>query len=201
MHLVHYKKPFLFSLVCAVVSSGLTPIAAQAKETELILPVSDSKETSLTDNPTFNKVVGGALLGAILSCYIRLITKKTQPKRVYPETDSFVDYSWFVFDELLVGQMEKGERASKVVISEENPYELKIEYSKIEARGLTGIIYSSMKPIIIPALTLLVLFNKEFKEKVNEGVLNMREFIKDPFKTLNEVVLALRGELPVAKKS
>ena len=70
-----------------------------------------------------------------------LLPKKPQPNRVYPQDDSLAQF-WYAFDELLVGQIEKGDRASKVVFNSDNPNELEIQYSKIEPRGITGIIYS-----------------------------------------------------------
>ena len=47
--------------------------------------------------------------------------------------------------------MEKGERPSKVTIDDpEDIHELTIEYSKVESRGLAGILYSRpFKPVII----------------------------------------------------
>lgn len=129
---------------------------------------------------TFTKIVGTSVLTTVLITYLRLIMKKTAPKRVYPKDDSLSEQLWYAFDELWVGQIEKGERPDKLVINEENPNELIYKYSKIEARGVAGTLYSSLKPVILPALTLMVLFNKS-SEDVYCGLINMIKFAQNPF--------------------
>lgn len=128
---------------------------------------------------TTTKIVGHTVLATVLITYLRLIMKKTAPKRVYPKDDSLSEQLWYAFDELWVGQMEKGERADKLVINDENPNELIYKYSKIEARGVAGILYSTLKPVIIPALTLMVLLNKNSGDIVC-GYNNAKQFAKNP---------------------
>lgn len=137
------------------------------------------------------KIAAASVLTTAILSFFHLVTKETQPVRVEPASDSTTDLAWFVFDELLVGQMEKGERVSKVVYNEETE-EFDIKYSKIKPRGLTGIIYSKMKPVIIPTLTLMFLFNKDFKEKVIDGIIDAKNFVIDPtapFKEVYNVIL------------
>lgn len=136
--------------------------------------------------PTANKIVGLSMVATALTCFVRLVTKKTQPKRVQPESDSIADVSWFLFDELMVGQIEKGERPSKLILHEDSN-EFLIEYSKIEARGVTGITYSKLKPVIIPTLTFMVLFNTNFKDKAIEGCQKTKDFINDPITPLMDI--------------
>lgn len=135
---------------------------------------------------TTKNVIGFTAFTTALVSFVHLVTKKTQPVRVEPLSDSALDVAWYVFDELLTGQMEKGERPSKVVFNEDNG-EFKIEYSKIEPRGVTGVIYSKMKPVIIPALTLMVLFNKDLKDKLIDNIIDLRNFVKDPTKPFSDI--------------
>lgn len=148
-----------------------------------LMSLADKKEPIPTS--TLTKVVGYTLLATVLTTYLRLVMKKTAPKRVLPKDDSLSEQLWYYFDELLVGQMEKGERPEKLVI-DENTGELVYKYSKIEARGLAGILYSTLKPVIIPALTLLVLLKTNTKD-VYCGVLNALEFADNPFEYLRSL--------------
>lgn len=158
------KKMSLFLMLCI----GAAPAIGNT----------DSKQPRIKTS-TLTKVVGTTLLTTTLVTFLRLITKKTAPKRVLPKDDSFQEQAWYYFDELLVGQMEKGERPDRLVIDEETG-ELVYKYSKIEARGFAGILYSTLKPVIIPALTLLVLLNKN-SEDVVCGYKNALSFAKNPF--------------------
>ena len=142
--------------------------------------------------PTANKIVGLSVVTTALTCFLRLVTKKTQPKRVQPASDSIADVSWFVFDELMVGQIEKGDRPSKRRL-EEDSNEFLIEYSKIEPRGVTGITYSTLKPVIIPALTFMVLFNKNFKDNAINGCKDVKDFINDPITPVKEIASAFKS--------
>lgn len=130
--------------------------------------------------PSLTKVTIYTACITAMACLWRLKTKKTQPTRVYPETDSVIDAAWFAIDELMVGQEEKGDRASKVTMNPDNPLELTIGYSKIEARGVTGILYSKMRPAIIPTLALFTLFNADLLKKVVESFYMMQHFANDP---------------------
>lgn len=157
------------------------------KKLSLVLMLCMGATPIIGDNPkqaipttTTTKVIGHTVLATVLVTYLRLIMKKTAPKRVYPKDDSLSEQLWYAFDELWVGQMEKGERADKLVINDENPNELIYKYSKIEARGVAGILYSTLKPVIIPALTLMVLLNKS-SEDVYCGVINALKFAENPF--------------------
>jgi hypothetical protein len=186
MQLRQYRTPFTLSLTLAFAAMTLTPSAS-----------------AFPCGQELKKVISTTALIATLGCFVRLVTKKTQPKRVYPKDDSFSETGWYIFDELLTGQMEKGERPSKVTIDDpENPQELTIQYSKIEARGLAGILYSTMKPVIIPALTFMILFNKDFMEKAALGIYDMTKFINDPtkpFETFMELAKNGPPQPPVAK--
>lgn len=175
MQLMKYHKKIALSLTLACASMSITP----------------SADALICNTKTLQKAAGATVLFTALTCFVRLVTKKTQPKRVYPKDDSFSEIGWYMFDELLTGQMEKGERPSKVTIDPENPQELTIGYSKIEARGLTGIIYSTMKPVIIPALTFMLLFNKSFKDEVIKGISATKAFLDDPAQPLNEITQAI----------
>lgn len=161
MQLVSYKKHFGLSMLLILSAITFVP-AAQALPTAL------------------NKTIVYSAFFTALACFLRLTTKETQPKRVYPESDSFTDIAWFTFDELLVGQMEKGDRPSKVMISQENQGELTIEYSKIPARGLSGITYSMMKPVILPAIALATIFNNDIIKKSGESWANVSKFAASP---------------------
>jgi hypothetical protein len=183
MQLMKYRKHASLSLSLAFAAMVITPSA---------------HAFFLCDREDIEKVVGTTVLFTALTCFIRLVTKKTQPKRVYPKDDSFSEIGWYVFDELLTGQMEKGERPSKVIIDDlSNPQELTIQYSKVEARGVAGILYSTMKPVIIPALTFMVLINKDFLQKAAVGIHNMTDFINKPTKIFDEFMkTASTGNLP-----
>lgn len=157
------KKLSLALMLCI----GATPIIGE-----------NAKKTIPTTTTT--KIVGHTLLATVLITYLRLVTKKTAPKRVLPKDDSLAEQLWYFFDEILVGQIEKGERPDKLVINETNPNELVYKYSKVEARGIAGTLYSTLKPIIIPALTLMVLLNKS-SEDVYCGWANMVKFAQNPF--------------------
>lgn len=136
----------------------------------------------------YTRALGASVLITTLVTYLRLVTKKTAPKRVYPKDDSIQEQLWYYFDELLVGQIEKGERADRLVIDEESG-ELVYKYSKIEARGVAGILYSTLKPVIIPALTLLVLLKANTKD-VYCGVLNAKEFFENPLEWARKLHLS-----------
>ncbi len=140
---------------------------------------------------TLTRAVGTSVLVTALVTYLRLVTKKTAPKRVYPKDDSIQEQLWYYFDELLVGQIEKGERADRLVIDEESG-ELVYKYSKIEARGVAGILYSTLKPVIIPALTLLVLLKANTKDAYC-GVLNALEFAENPFEFMRKLHVSCSG--------
>lgn len=158
------KKLSLVLMLCV----GTTPI------------IGENARKPKISTSTFTTIVGTTVLTTTLVTFLRLILKKTAPKRVYPKDDSLNEQLWYAFDELWVGQMEKGERPDKLIINEENPNELIYKYSKIEARGVAGILYSTLKPVIIPALTLLVLLNKNSGDVVC-GYNNAIEFAKNPF--------------------
>lgn len=128
----------------------------------------------------FTRIVGTTLLTTAILSYLRLVTKKTAPKRIDPKDDSLKEQIRYLIDELWIGQMEKGERPDKLVINEENPNELVYKYSKIEARGVCGTLYSTLKPVVIPALTLLILLNANTKD-VYCGLLKAYEFMDNPF--------------------
>ncbi len=176
MQLMNYRKQISLSLLFALTAGTVTPSAYA------FFPC-DKKEAK--------KILGATGLLVALTCFVRLVTKKTAVKRVYPKDDSYSELAWYIFDELMTGQMEKGERASKVTIDPENPQELTIGYSKVEARGVTGIIYSNLKLVIIPALTLMVLFNKSFKDEVVKGIKETHDFIQNPDKPFEEIWNAL----------
>ena len=181
MQLMKYRKHLSLSLTFAFAAMTITPSA-----------------DALLCEKKLKQIAGATVLFTALTCFIRLVTKKTQPKRVYPKDDSFSEIGWYIFDELLTGQMEKGERPSKVTIDPENPQELKIEYSKVESRGLTGIIYSSMKPVIIPTLTLMLLFNDDFLTKVKKGIWAIHDFLDNPSTPIDEITNALQNIRPPA---
>lgn len=162
----HSKKLSLALMLCI---SAAPIIGEDAKKPfEPLVPTSK-----------FTRVVGTSLLTATVITFLRLLTKKTAPKRVLPKDDSLLALLWYYFDELLVGQMEKGERPEKLVIDEEAG-ELIYKYSKIEARGLAGVLYSILKPVIIPTATLLVLLKANVKD-IYCGVLNFKDFAENPF--------------------
>lgn len=180
-----YRKQATLSLSLAFAAMTITPSA------HAIFPCGEKE---------IKKVVGTTVLLTVLTCFIRLVTKKTQPRRVYPKDDSFSEIAWYVFDELLTGQMEKGERPSKVTIDDlNNPQELTIQYSKVEARGVAGILYSTMKPVIIPALTFMILFNKDFIDKVSNGITDMRKFIDNPYEPVDKIYKAINDPLLVSQ--
>lgn len=163
------KKLSLVLTLCI----GATPIMADQTEAK-------KQTVPWVKTSTLTRIVGHTVLAATLITFFRLLTKKTAPKRVYPKDDSLKELLWYYFDELLVGQMEKGERPDKLVINEENPNELVYKYSKVEARGAAGILYSTLKPVIIPLLTLMVLLNKSSSDVVC-GYKNARAFADNPF--------------------
>lgn len=152
------------------------------------------------DQKTIKQVIGGATLFTTLACFIRLVTKKTQPKRVYPKDDSFSEIGWYIFDELLTGQMEKGERAHKVTIDPENPNEFVVQYSKVESRGVAGILYSTLKPVIIPTLTFMLLFNKDIIEKIKWGIIDTRKFLDNPAAPFEIISGAITNDLKSFEK-
>ena len=183
MQLMKYRKQITLSLTLAFAAMTITPSASA------FFPCGEKE---------IKKIVGTTVLVAALTTFVRLVTKKTQPKRVYPKDDSLSEIGWYIFDELLTGQMEKGERPSKVTIDDpENPFELTIQYSKIESRGVAGILYSSLKPVIIPAITFMFLFNKNFKDEVINGIKATRDFINNPTKPFNDITDALLQNNPV----
>lgn len=166
MQSLSYSKKISFALMLCI---GSAPFMSFAEKKAPKIPTS-----------TLTTIVGTTVLTTTLITFLRLLTKKTQPKRVYPKDDSLQELLWYYFDELWVGQAEKGERPDKLVINEENPNELVYKYSKIEARGVAGVLYSTLKPVIIPALTLLVLLNKNSSDVVC-GYNNAKSFAKNPF--------------------
>lgn len=174
MQLISYQKQISLFLIVAM---SATIISADVTAPPKAIKIECNRDS----------IIGTTLFVTALVSFIRLVTKKTQPQRVYPKDDSLSQLLWYFFDEILVGQIEKGDRASKVVFNSDNPNELEIKYSKIEPRGITGIIYSKMKPVIIPALTFALLFNENFKAKAINGAKNTREFIRDPLAPFKEI--------------
>lgn len=170
------KKILSLALMICI---GATPVLAENAKLNVV-PVGPKIKTS-----KLTTAIGTATLLTVVISYLRLVTKKTAPKRVEPKDDSLLELLWYYFDELLVGQMEKGERPDKLIIDEDTG-ELVYKYSKIEARGAAGILYSSLKPVIIPALTLLVLFNKSSSDVVC-GYKNALEFAVNPFAYLENL--------------
>lgn len=192
MQLMKYRKHSALVLTFAIAALTITP----ATRPDIVVK-NCNPPCALT-----TRLAAGTVLFTALVTFIRLVTKRTQPKRVYPKDDSFSEAAWYIFDELLTGQMEKGERPSKVTFDQENPSELTIQYSKIEARGLAGILYSAMKPVIIPALTFMVLFNKDFLHKVAEGIYSTKTFLNDPTISYNNfMTIVEQGELPKSGKN
>lgn len=178
MQQMTYQKQISLSLIFAIATSS-------------IIANSETVAKPLDIKCKRNSLIGTTLFTTALVCFIRLVTKKTQPQRVYPQDNSLAEQLWYFFDEILVGQIEKGDRASKVVFNSDNPNELEIKYSKIEPRGIAGIIYSKMKPVIIPALTFAVLFNDNFKKKIVDGINSTKDFIGDPAAPFREIYNAL----------
>jgi hypothetical protein len=184
-----FIKSIALSITFAFAAMTITPSAHGAQppviNPEQSIGVNTTNAFSYTD--TLKKTFGAFIFFTALTCYIHLVTKKTQPKRVYPKDDSFSEVAWYTFDELLVGQMKKDERPSKVTIDPENPQELTIGYSKIEARGLTGIVYSAMKPVIVPSLTFAILASANLKELL-KGIKGMIEFLDNPEKSITTTI-------------
>ncbi len=151
-----------------------------------VQPVDKPAVKPLFETSKATRALGTTVLLTVLVSYLRLVTKKTQPKRVQPKDDSLKELIWYLFDEILVGQMEKGERPDKLVVNADNPGELVYKYSKIEARGAAGILYSALKPIIIPALTLMVLLDRNSKD-VYCSINGMLEFATNPFEYIADL--------------
>ena len=183
MQVMKFRKSFGLTFTFVMASSLITPAASA----DIVPSWCDTKKVAAFT----------ALTTAIVS-FVHLVTKKTQPVRVEPLSDSTTDLAWYIFDELLVGQMEKGERPSKVAYNE-NTDEFDIKYSKVEPRGVTGIIYSKMKPVIIPALTFMVLFNTDFKEKMIDGIIDAHKFIAKPTDPWNQIWYALKNGARIPK--
>lgn len=182
MQRMTYRKHLGLSLTFALAATVITPSASA------FFPC---------DRKDAKKVIGTTVLVAAITTFVRLVTKKTQPKRVYPKDDSFSEVGWYIFDELLTGQMEKGERANKVTFDPENPTEFTIQYSKIEARGLAGTLYSTLKPVIIPALTFMLLLNEDIIGKSAKGIHSMIKFIHNPTQPYDDFMTIVdKGELP-----
>lgn len=171
MQLMKFRKSFGLTFTFVIASSLVT----NSTQANIVPSWCDTK-----------KVAAFSVLTTAIVSFVHLVTKKTQPVRVEPRSDATSDLAWFVFDELLVGQMEKGERVSKVVYNEVTE-EFDIKYSKIEPRGVTGIIYSKMKPAIIPALTFMLLFNEDFKDKIIKSIKATKSFVNKPLSPLTDV--------------
>lgn len=193
MQLLSTHKKISLSLLmlfaCTIPASSL-----HAADVPVVAGAAASPEASKGPHPfdvlTTKKVTTASLLALAIASFLWLKLKKTQPKCVYPkfeQNDSFTNIFknvmkciWFTFDEILAGQSSKGERVSKIHFNPENPYEGTYEYSKIEPRGIAGNLEAMLKPAIIPAFTLMVLFNKEFKDKLAETIVDTLKFIDNP---------------------
>ena len=187
MQWIHYSKYFCLLILFAMTSSC-------ANSPDSSLAVKQPIEIKWTNE----SIAACIAFIATAAIFFRLVTKKTQPKLVYPHDDSLAEAIRYILDELLVGQIQKGERISKFIMNPEDESELIVEYSKIEARGVAGIIYSAMKPIIIPTLTLMALFNKNFKDELIKGFTDARTFIADPTLPFKQIANAcLTGDCSV----
>ncbi len=114
----------------------------------------------------------GAVVGLALYIYANLKYKKTQPKRVYPQDDSWQEILKFVHDELLVGQIQLPERESGSRLDPEDPTHVITEYSKVEARGLGGKTEYYMTKVIIPTIILAAAFKTvkgDILKTLNDG--------------------------------
>jgi|GEM_PF-6028150 len=188
--------PLVILFACSITTSSLHAATVP------VAPVIKPKPWTLEKSAALSAVV------LAIASYLWLKMKKTQPKCVYPkfeENDSFVNIFknvreciWFTFDEILAGQSSKGERVSKIHFNPENPYEGIYEYSKIEPRGIAGNLEALIKPAVIPAFTLMVLFNKEFKDKLIEAAKHIYDFINHPRAPFNEIWEELK-KIPTTK--
>jgi len=140
------------------------------------------------------QVAAGALVLVGLAAIWCYRHKSTQPKRVYPKDNSASEILSYIWDEIIVGQEEKPERASTVEMDLENPTVLHIKYDKVDPRGIIGITHAYTKDVIIPTLTALVLF-KAYKKQIIEGLVELVKFINNP-ETIAHVVQEVVQESP-----
>lgn len=139
---------------------------------------------ALPDMPelTPTKIASAAAVTLILKAVWDYNSKKTEPKRVLPRDNSFEENAKFIWNELIVGQAEKPERASRVEYDPLNPTELCIKYEKIDARGLVGVTHSYVKNIILPTMMFVIVYNT-FKKDIIKSVQELTKIVADP-KTL-----------------
>lgn len=189
-------------LLLSITTSSLHAAAVPAAPTT-------AAATAIKATPwTLEKTAALSAITLAIASFLWLKLKKTQPKCVYPqweENDTIINILknaaksiWFTFDEICAGQSAKGERVQKIHFNPENPYEAVYEYGKIDPRGVAGNLEAIIKPAIIPAFTLMVLFNKEFKTKLVEAFQHIFEFINNPRAPFNEVWEELK-KIPATK--
>jgi hypothetical protein len=191
MQLLSVHKKLSLSLVvllaCSITTSSLYAEAAPAA----------AEPPHPLKTITTQKAATISILVLAIASYLWLKIKKTQPKCVYPQWEkndspanmfkNVMKCIWFTFDEICTGQSAKGERPSKIHFNPEDPYEGIYEYSKIEPRGIAGNLEALLKPAIIPAFTLMVLFNTDFKKKIQEAIVDTLKFIDNPMSWFDEL--------------
>ncbi len=126
------------------------------------------------------------ILGSALYLYTQLNYKKTEPKRVYPKDDSWLELFKYIHDELLVGQRYLPDRAAACHQDPENPERMINEYTKVEARGLAGQTQYYMEKVVWPTVVLMVAINA-FKQAIGANTDAFIKFVNDP-KKLVEIV-------------
>lgn len=176
MQLFGHSKLFLGAITFGLLLSISTP-PAQAFPT-ITLPA--------LPEVTVNKALGAAAVVVVLAALWRYYSKKTEPKRVYPNSDSFNETAWYIWDEIIVGQEEKGERPGRVEIDPENPTQLLIKYEKIEPRGIVGNLDWWSRKVVVPTFAFVVIF-QAFRDNILKSLNDLCN-ITDILKSMPEQI-------------
>jgi hypothetical protein len=128
---------------------------------------------------TAKQAAVSALIVVTIAAIWSFYHKTTQPKRVYPRDNSAGEILSYIWNEIIVGQEEKPERATRVEVDLENPTILNIKYESVDPRGIVGITHAYAKDVIIPTLTAVLIFNT-YKKQIVEALTELSKVVTDP---------------------
>lgn len=176
-----YKKfVTLSSALVLAMSFNLNVYAAQTPATPAPaqLTFADIQFPKVSELNAKQATVGALILVTIAAiwCYRH---KTTQPKRVYPRNNSASEILSYIWNEIIVGQEEKPERATRYETDLENPNVVNVKYEGVDPRGIVGITHSYTKDVIVPTLTAIIVFNA-YKQDIIKALNELSKIMTSP---------------------
>ena len=179
-----YKNFLTLTITIGLLTSMSTPVHAAAPTPTIPAPAPVALNFSDLSFPKISELTPkqaavGALILVTIAAIWSFYHKTTQPKRVYPKNNSAGEILSYIWNEIIVGQEEKPERATRVEVDLENPTVLNIKYESVDPRGIVGITHAYTKDVIIPTLTAVLVFNT-YKQDIITALNELSKIMTSP---------------------